>query len=510
MLFGNESERLNHLLFESLLEQLQEIDQRLTDIETGTRSSGKLKSGPPHVAQMRSDIDEIARTLNLVNQRAANMRLDRQFVIGIQRLIGIDPSKRQREQEKLQRLERQRLEKQRDLKRALEAKRNRELMTVTADVLVICPAYPGGERAYGGEFVQKRVDAYKSAGLNPCVVEVSVARKQLARDVVNGIDVVRINPAGLGKVLSLSTFELLIAHSVEKPVWSTMKHSVGELPIVVCVHGFEARDWRELSFNFSQDELANLRDRLNKANDDRRETMAEIFESDGVDVLFVSNFMKDVAERFAGRSAKSGHVIHNPISISDFPYVEKSAEHRKKVLWVRSFAAKNYSFDISADVILGLSKRPYFEDLTFSIYGDGRFFEEATEPLRDFPNVHIERRFLSVTELRAAHADHGLMLVPTRWDSQGLTSGEAMSSGLIPLTSSVAAIPEFADETCAILAPFEDSAQLINGVETLYNDPDLFLEMSRAAAQRAQLQCGLEATTDQEIALLRSRLEVND
>ena len=77
-----------------------------------------------------------------------------------------------------------------------------------------------------------------------------------------------------------------------------------------------------------------------------------------------------------------------------------------------------------------------------------------------------------------------------------------MSAGLVPVTNGVAAIPEFADEQCAILAKPEDARGLADGIARLYQEPDLFLSLSAAAAQRVRAQCGPQGTVQVELDLL--------
>ena len=298
-------------------------------------------------------------------------------------------------------------------------------------------------------------------------------------------------------------FKVIAIHSIEKPVWSTIKLFINQASILVFVHGFEARDWKLLKFNYSKNELKSLRSRLNQANTERRETMSEVFKNKNINVVFVSEFMKTVAQNFAKTKALNSHIIHNSISQKDFPYIVKSPEDRKKVLWVRSFSANNYSNDISRDVILQLSKKPYFSELKFSIYGNGRFFNECTDVLKKFDNIDINQKFINTEELRELHSQHGIMLVPTRWDSQGLTCGEAMSSGLVPLTTNTAAIPEFTDNSCAVLAPFDDVSELVKGFDYIFNNPNSYLKMSKKAAKRSQSQCGVSQTLNKEILLIK-------
>ena len=87
-------------------------------------------------------------------------------------------------------------------------------------------------------------------------------------------------------------------------------------------------------------------------------------------------------------------------------------------------------------------------------------------------------------------------------DSQGVSRDEAMSSGLIPVTNAVTAIPEFVDENCGILAPAEDYLSMADGIESLARNPEKFLLMSRAAAERFRGQSGINRTIYREIDLI--------
>ena len=91
--------------------------------------------------------------------------------------------------------------------------------------------------------------------------------------------------------------------------------------------------------------------------------------------------------------------------------------------------------------------------------------------------------------------------VPTRSDTQGVSRDEAMSSGLVPVTSAVAAVPEFVDEECAFLAPAEDHRELADALRTLHRDPERYPRMSRAAARRVRAQSGADHVLDAELRL---------
>ena len=79
---------------------------------------------------------------------------------------------------------------------------------------------------------------------------------------------------------------------------------------------------------------------------------------------------------------------------------------------------------------------------------------------------------------------------------------EAMSSGLVPVTNAVTAIPEFVDESCGILASGEDYMGMAVGIEKLYKNPELFAQLSKNAATRVRKQTSKEFTIDKEIELI--------
>jgi len=86
-------------------------------------------------------------------------------------------------------------------------------------------------------------------------------------------------------------------------------------------------------------------------------------------------------------------------------------------------------------------------------------------------------------------------------DTQGVSRDEAMSSGLVPVTNRVAAIPEFVDENCGILAEPEDAEGLAEGILALYNDPVLFQKLSIAAAERVRNTSAKRDMASNEIAM---------
>jgi len=98
--------------------------------------------------------------------------------------------------------------------------------------------------------------------------------------------------------------------------------------------------------------------------------------------------------------------------------------------------------------------------------------------------------------------------VPTRLDTQGVSRDEAMSSGLVPITNRVFAIPEFVDESCAGLTDAEDAAGLAREIAAMVDDPTLFLARSAAAAARVRAQSAHGIVIPQELAWMERCAEV--
>lgn len=139
------------------------------------------------------------------------------------------------------------------------------------------------------------------------------------------------------------------------------------------------------------------------------------------------------------------------------------------------------------------------------------FFSELTLPLRKFKNVKLRKRFLDQEEISRLHAENGIFMAPTRFDSQGVSMCEAMSSGLVPISSETAAIPEFVrNGETGLLVPPETPEALADAVEELYFDSELFSRLSSAAASSIGDQCGRSATTDRELELIGEKVKTDD
>ncbi len=368
--------------------------------------------------------------------------------------------------------------------------------------LVVTNHYPTYDDLYRNAFVHRRVLSYKRRGVSADVFRLKRG-KALAFCEFESVDVITGSKRALRRIVEQGEHESVMVHFLDEEMWEVLKPFANDLRIVIFIHGVEIQPWHRRSFQFTGEEEI----RSAMAASKRRvafwqRVLAELPAT--AHLVFVSQYLADAVMDDLGVTIPqhSYSVIHNPIDTALFDHLPKPASQRFKILSIRPFTWKTYANDLSVQAILRLTEEPWFDDLDIRLVGQGRLFEEVVAPLRGMPNVTLEQRFLRQTEIASLHKEYGIFLCPTRMDSHGVSRDEAMASGLVPVTTDTAAVPEFVDESCGILAPEENFEELSNGIARLVESPDLFQQMSHAAARRVRSQSSAERVTDQELALV--------
>lgn len=374
----------------------------------------------------------------------------------------------------------------------------------TYDSVLLCHGYPGGARDYGGGFIQSRAEAYRAQGLSVLVAEVSSHNGSSWANDVNGLDCLRLAPDQFAKDLRklLPRTNTVLIHSPSGRFMDAMPRN--HPPIIAWFHGFEVRDYRRLFFNFTTAELETRRAELDAVNAARFAVAREIFENMSIHKVFVSNYLQQIAVSDVGTRAQNAHIIPNFIDADHYEWRAKPQPLNRKILLIRSFAARNYANDIATEAIALLSSRPGFDALSFTICGFGKEFGKLTEPLRRFGNVTIREGVLDRDEMKTVHGAHGVFLAPTRFDTQGVSLGEAMSSGLACITNRTTGIPEFCDDESAVLVRPDDPQAFAEAIWETAHDPGKVDALSRNGAERVRRQCGFGNTIERELALIRA------
>ena len=368
--------------------------------------------------------------------------------------------------------------------------------------LVIANDYPRVGREYGNGFVHRRVKHYQSQGV---AVDVVLAGYSVEQDLYeyDGVRVLSGKGAEITEVLQRQRYRSVSAHFMNELMWNGLQPMIDEIELHVFLHGYECSRWVRRLGNYARGiDLERAVDRTIGLR--RFWRMVVEHESAPASYIFVSDWWRRAVADDMGVlfPEPKTHVVHNFIDTDLFRYVPKDDAQRFRLLWVRSAAQRNYGNDLAIETLLKLSEQPEWSKCEATIIGDGQFFPEFEEKLGHLPNVRIEQRFASQDEIADLHKKHGIFLVPSRLDTQGVSRDEAMASGLVVTTNLVAAIPEFVDENTGIVAKAEDSASLAEGIMNLWRNPDEFQRLSRAASARTKAQCGRAATIEREMRIL--------
>jgi glycosyltransferase involved in cell wall biosynthesis/spore maturation protein CgeB len=371
--------------------------------------------------------------------------------------------------------------------------------------LVVTNGYPSTEALYRNGFVHRRVLDYRRAGIDVDVY-CHRLRERITYHTFEGTDVVSGRIDILRRMLESNAYDTVLVHFLDEEMWRELHPRLDRLHVYLWIHGAEVHPWQRRAFNYTtEEELETAKTASNLRTELWRRVLRE--ESPNFHLVTVSRTLANEVEEDYGVSlAPPKHsVIHNVIDTELFRYEPKPAEQRTKILSIRPFASRTYANDLSVAAIVELAKRPWFGELDFHLIGDGPLFDATVAPLQGLPNVLVERRFIRQDEIAALHRRHGIFLCPTRQDSQGVSRDEAMASGLVPVTTRIAAVPEFVDEDCAFLAPPENAIELAAAIETLYRDPARFQRMSAAAAERVRRDRSAAQTSTREISLFTRR-----
>ncbi|MBE9926486.1 glycosyltransferase [Cellulosimicrobium cellulans] len=375
-------------------------------------------------------------------------------------------------------------------------------MPLRGDALLLTNVYPSRDDRYRNGFVHSRVQAYARAGVRVDVLTVQAGQTYRTYE-HEGVDVAVGSPEVLDMALRSSADNVILVHFLDPSMWKSVRAHHRGRRVVVWLHGAEVQPWWRRSYNYQSDQELDV---AKRASDARIAFWREVFEDTAVDVhfVFVSQYFADEVMEDVGvtlpRSRYS--IVHNPIDTDLFSFTPKQEDARLKVLSIRPFASAKYANDLSVAAIDLLRGEPEFETMDFHFVGDGPLFDVTLEPVRGLPNVRVERRFLSHDEIARMHRQFGVFLVPTRMDAQGVSRDEAMASGLVPVTSRVAAVPEFVDSESGMLCEPESAESLAAALLRLAREPDLFMRLSRGAAERVRAQADKSLVLQSELRLI--------
>ncbi|WP_309081895.1 glycosyltransferase family 4 protein [Zhihengliuella sp.] len=384
--------------------------------------------------------------------------------------------------------------------------------------LVIVHNYPRPGAEYGNGFVHRRVKLYQQAGV---AVDVVVAGPNAAPRIYeyDGVRVLSGSGPVLRGLLSAveagaglrGTYTSASTHFLNDYLWAAVGEHRAELDWYVYVHGFEARHWVRTLCNVGLDD-PKLPAHVAATVRRQRFWRHVLDAADGpAGYVFVSDWWRRACQEDmhvvfpADRSTVITNVIDDAVFHPGTGAESRSADDRFRLVWVRSASRPNYAADLAARTLETLRSSPHWDRLRITAIGEGAHMREFTDRFAGDPNVRIEERFASQGEVAELYRTHGIALVPSRLDTQGVSRDEAMACACVPVTNAVAAIPEFVDGTESVLAPAEDVQAMADGIAALLDDPAEYLRRSRRAVANVRGRSLPDRTVERELALMGLR-----
>lgn len=371
--------------------------------------------------------------------------------------------------------------------------------------ILICGAYPGRNKEYGGEFVRERAKSYLKSGKSGFIIELNNNNIDIELEKDGLLTILRaplLASKDIVRNISKQNSPVLV-HNAFPALMEQLKRHIDEKRLIYWFHGADVRDSRRLYFNFDTVERERQRFMVYQFHQDQIKSLSHVLTSPQIRKVFVSDYLQTIAERDIGVRSNNVTVIHNFIDTTFFTPIDRPLEQFRRIALLRPFKRGNYAVDIAIQAICLLRNRQGFMDLDFTLRGFGDAFDEFTVPLQNLSNVRLEEKYSSREEVRELHRQHGIFLCPTRHDTQGVSLGEAMASGMACITHDVAAIPQFVDRDCGVLVRPNDPAALAEAIWELAHNPDRARRLGAAAAQRVRKQCSFENTIGRELDLIQ-------
>lgn len=374
-------------------------------------------------------------------------------------------------------------------------------------LVILNSNYPSDENPYGDVFVHSRLKYYikefnvKVLGYRPMDVS--------SNYIYDGIQVYNYSQkSAYVEAIKDCRPDLIGIHFVGGWLYDAFLKS-NKIPVIIWVHGEEALGWYRRLYNYNLStihklmvfiaknvfQLYHLRRIINHSNN-----------GGNIRFIFVSKWMKRITEADTLLKIEKSDIISNPIDTELFNYMPKTVEISKKILLIRSFQTNKYANDIAVDAIHILSKRPIFKELTFDLFGKGQLFNKLTHSLKSYSNVKLHNHYISNHDIPKVHKSYGIFLCPTRQDAQGVSMCEAMSSGLVPITSNNTAIPEFVHHmTSGVLS--NNAMEIADSIEIIANNYELYNSLSQNASESIKFKSGHSFVVQKEMDLLKKALE---
>lgn len=363
-------------------------------------------------------------------------------------------------------------------------------------IAILSEVYPTNDQPNRRAFVHARAKAYQRSGH-----EVQVFTEGDSGGADEAFEGVPIR-CGTGGELQASMLQFgpdVIAFHT--PYAGTASFEVanqlaGEYPVVVWIHGYEAMYTAFQGYHQGWQRWASV------PWDMRKLWRLRQFLPSCAAVVYVSQWLRALAERNLRYRYPTTHVIHNPVDTQRFAPLQGNSEENREVVRgvaLRSLGRK-YGLDIAVQAFAGITHT----DL--AIVGTGPLEAELRRQIKQTrSNTQLITQGFPHDQVPALLRQYDYFVAPSRNETQGLAMCEAMSCRLPVVASHVGGIPEFVrDGVDGYLVPPEDPPALRRAVLRLTEDLERCRQMGKNAREHMLEICDSRHTIAQELEVFQA------
>lgn len=305
------------------------------------------------------------------------------------------------------------------------------------DVLVITPMYPSVNRPYSATFVYSKVKEYAKNGIKTDVVVATNNESRLYRYQFKGQWISKVSFDDLRNIIQTGHHKKILVHFLDRQIGNALLAcDLDDKEVMIYCHGADVDLWNLDIFGeyfksdrvFTEDENAFRRDRL--------DVLRMFNNKENVKWIFNTEWNYKNSKKVTGLDFKNHEIIPCVIDKKDFVFTRRNDGLKRNILVLKKMDnVRQYAVDLAVRIIMRLSKKDYFNELHFTVAGAGDFQQELTHPLKEFNNVEIVDKFYDHEEMNRIFSENGILLAPSRYDTQGVTAGEAAMSGMVVVAS---------------------------------------------------------------------------
>jgi len=282
------------------------------------------------------------------------------------------------------------------------------------------------------------------------------------------------------------------------PIYKSIMQN--QYPFTMYVHGSEVQKYSARPF----DKDNSIKGMLRRIKKDfilvyfMRKFVNNSHKNRSAQYLFPSFWMKNEMEKNLDVVISRFDIVANGIETDLFSFSNKF-EKRHKLIALRPLSSMKYAVDVAIEIMRFLP-----EKYTLDIFGKGHYEERYTSLIKKYSlqgRVNIYNTFINKIDMPSHFSKYGISMSTTRMDAQGVSMCEAISSGLLTVSSNNTAIPEFVkDMETGILG--NNPKEIANKILSVTSNENLFKTITEAGRNDME-KIDVTLTCRKELSILK-------